>query len=524
MTQSNQSSRSYTITTAISYVNGAPHLGHAYEAILTDAIARFRRLQGREVLFMTGTDEHGEKVAHTARAAGVAPQDFADRNAGAFREMAGKLGLSHDDFIRTTEPRHAAAAQALWATLQDRGDIYLGKYEGWYCVREEAYFTEAELLTDEKTGERFTPGGAEVKWVEEPSYFFRLSAYTDKLLQLYEERPEFIQPAARCNEITAFVRGGLRDLSVSRLRERLDWGVDVPTDPKHVMYVWIDALTNYLTGCGYPGEMGDRWPADVHVIGKDIIRFHAVYWPTFLMAAGLDLPRSIFAHGFINIDGQKMSKSLGNVLAPDDLLELFGRDALRYLLLREVPHGQDGSFAHAHAAARLNADLANGIGNLAQRTLTLIHKNCGAALPEPGALTPGDEALLRAARENLLPAMAAQVDAFAVHRALEAVMAVASQADAYIDAAAPWVLRKSDPARMRTVLYVLAEAIRCVAIALQWAMPGKAGALLDQLGVAQEQRDFAALSASPLASGTTIDKPQGLFPRLPTPEEEAAAP
>ncbi|HBH25959.1 MAG TPA: methionine--tRNA ligase [Rhodospirillaceae bacterium] len=511
----------FTLTTAISYVNGAPHLGHAYEAILADAVARFRRLEGRRVLFIGGTDEHGEKVASTARAQGAEVQAFAGHNAAAFQAMGQDLGISHDAFIRTTQERHKAAAQALWARLAEAGAIYLGKYEGWYSVREEAYFTESELLTDPATGERFTPGGTEVKWVEEESYFFRLSAYTEDLLRLYDAHPRFLQPDARRNEVAAFVRGGLRDLSISRHKSRLDWGVPVPGDANHVMYVWVDALTNYLTGCGYPGDMGDRWPADVHVIGKDIIRFHAVYWPAFLMAAGLPLPRGIFAHGHLTIGGEKMSKSRGNVLTPGDLLAVYGRDPLRYLLLREVPHGQDGAVAHVHAVARLNADLANGVGNLAQRTLTLIHKNCGAAVPKPGALVPEDEALLHAARSDLLPTMAGPMEAFAVHRALEGVMDLAARADAYIDAMAPWVLRKTDPARMASVLYVLAEVIRCVAIALQCAMPGKAAEMLEQLAVPPGARDFAALTQSPLQPGTPLPPPQGLFPRLTAPEQSA---
>ncbi len=508
----------YTLTTAIAYVNGAPHLGHAYEAILTDALARFARLDGREVLFLTGTDEHGEKVAATAHIEGVPTKAFADRNAAAFRDMGRDLAISNDDFIRTTEPRHAVAAQELWRRLQDAGAIYLGKYEGWYSVREEAYFAESELNTDPATGDRLTPNGTQAQWVEEPSYFFRLSDYADKLLDLYETNPGFLRPETRLNEVRAFVAGGLRDLSVSRLAARLEWGVPVPGDDAHVMYVWVDALTNYLTGCGFPGDMGDRWPADLHVIGKDITRFHAVYWPAFLMAAGLPLPRSIFAHGFITIAGVKMSKSLGNIVAPGDLLADFGVDATRYLLLREIPHGADGSFAHAHAVARLNADLANGVGNLAQRTLSLIYKNCDGRIPEPGALTDADTALLRAGRAELLPVLRAYMADCAAHKALESIVDLAARADGYIDAAAPWALRTTDPARMETVLYVLADVIRCIAVALQFAMPGKAGALLDQLAVPQDARDFRALADAPLAPGAAIGKPEGLFARFTAPE------
>ena len=370
------SKENFYITTAISYVNGLPHLGHAYEAILTDVMARFQRLDGKNVMFLTGTDEHGEKVHKTAVKNNMSAQEFADLNAAGFKKMTGTLNISNDDFIRTTESRHYEASKAIWRKLREKGDIYLDKYVGWYSVREEGYFTEEELTKDPETGHMMTPNGTEAEWVEEPSYFFKLSNYTDKLLKLYEEKPEFIQPASRRNEIISFVKGGLRDLSVSRDKKRLSWGIPVPDDEDHVMYVWLDALTNYITAVGYPDEdaksFKDFWPADYHVIGKDIIRFHAVYWPAFLMSAGLELPKTIFAHGFINVQGVKMSKSLGNVLSPDGLVETYGLDAIRYLLMREIPHGQDGNFSHDHAVQRINADLANGLGNLAQRTLSMI--------------------------------------------------------------------------------------------------------------------------------------------------------
>lgn len=515
----------FYITTAISYVNGAPHLGHAYEAILTDVMARFKRSDGYDVMFLTGTDEHGEKVAQTATAHEMAPKAFADQNADLFKAMTGTLGLSNDDFIRTTEPRHYEAAQAIWKTIQSRGDIYLGKYEGWYSIREEGYFTEDELIKDPATGEFLTPNGTEVKWVEEPSYFFKLSAYTDKLLAYYKDNPSFIQPESRRNEIISFVSQGLKDLSVSRDKSRLEWGVPVPDDSDHVMYVWLDALTNYITAVGYPEE-GDQafqkyWPADYHVIGKDITRFHAVYWPAFLMSAGIDLPKTIFAHGFINVQGQKMSKSIGNVLSPDGLVETYGLDQIRYFLMREIPHGQDGNFSHEQAVTRMNADLANGFGNLAQRTLSMIYKNCDGKIPVPGKFVADDEALLAHARDLCVRDIRDCMDRFAVHRALESIWRLVSEANAYVDTQAPWVLKKEDPERMQTVLYVLADVLRCLGILVNPVMPEAADKLLGRLSIPEESRGFAALSSSyALKPDTKIDSPEALFPRI---EESQAA-
>ncbi|MFN3701534.1 MAG: methionine--tRNA ligase [Alphaproteobacteria bacterium] len=514
----------FYITTAISYVNGAPHLGHAYEAILTDVMARFKRLEGLNVMFLTGTDEHGEKVQKTAEQNGMEAKAFADMNAEGFRRMTKTLGISNDDFIRTTEPRHYAASQAIWKKLQDNDDIYLDRYAGWYSVREEAYFGEDEI--EERDGQKYSPNGTELHWVEEESYFFRLSKYQDKLLALYE-RGDFVQPASRQNEIVSFVKQGLRDLSISRHKKRLSWGIPVPNDDNHVMYVWLDALTNYITAAGYPdvesAQFKTFWPADYHVIGKDITRFHAIYWPAFLMAADVALPKHIFAHGFINVQGQKMSKSIGNVLSPDGLVETYGLDAIRYLLMREIPHGQDGNFSHDTAVQRINADLANGLGNLAQRTLSMIYKNCDAQVPQPQALGSEDDTLLASARrlrESLLPLC----NQFEFHKALEEIMSVARDADAYIDHQAPWKLKKEDPERMNTVLYVLAEVIRMLAIPMQAVTPEAASKLLDQLKVPQDQRLFAHISADyALKAGTVIDQPVGVFPRIVLEEDDTGA-
>lgn len=520
------SEKTFYITTAISYVNGVPHLGHAYESILTDVTARFKRLDGYEVMFLTGTDEHGEKVAQTAAKNGMEPKDFADKNSAAFEAMTENLDISNDDFIRTTQPRHYAASQGIWKKLMEKGDIYLGKYEGWYSVREEAYFTEDELTTSDD-GQKFTPLGTEVEWVEEPSYFFRLSKYTDALIALYEGNPGIIMPQARANEILSFLKqeGGLRDLSVSRHKSRLKWGIPVPDDADHVMYVWLDALTNYITALGYPEEGSAAfkkfWPVDYHVIGKDITRFHAIYWPAFLMAADLALPKHIFAHGFINVGGVKMSKSIGNVLSPDDLIAAYGLDQTRYFLMREVPHGQDGNFSHEQAVRRINADLANGLGNLAQRTLSMIHKNCEEAIPQPGAYTAEDDALLKGVYDIMIGKARAHVPAMRFNDALTEIWSFISDCDSYIDAQAPWKLKKEDPERMKTVLYVLAEAIRCIAIAVQPVMPGSAAKILSQLKAPEGERNFAHVSPGyALKPGTAIDKPEGVFPRLV--EEEAA--
>ncbi len=506
-------------------MNGVPHLGHAYESILTDVLARFKRLDGYDVKFVTGTDEHGEKVAQTAEKNGVTPKEFADKNSAIFEEMTNKLGISNDDFIRTTQERHYKASQAIWQKLQDNGDIYLGKYEGWYSVREEAYFTEDELVTGDD-GVKYTPLGTEVKWVDEPSYFFKLSAYTDRLIDYYSANLNAVQPTSRMNEIMSFLKqeGGLSDLSISRHKSRLKWGIPVPDDEDHVMYVWLDALTNYLTAIGYPDEDAQDfkkfWPANYHVIGKDITRFHAIYWPAFLMSANLPLPEIIFAHGFINVAGEKMSKSVGNVLSPDDLVETYGLDQIRYFLMREVSHGSDGNFSHKQAVQRINADLANGLGNLAQRTLSMIYKNCDGVIPDIGELKEDDEALLHKAY-TLVEQARKPFDEMKINRALEHIWSVVSACDVYIDAQAPWTLKRTDHERMKTVLYVLAEVIRCLAIIVQPVTPHCAPKILDQLEIPDEQRMFANISKDyALKAGVKIDKPEGVFPRIV--EDEAA--
>lgn len=514
--RASQDKAPYYITTPIYYVNDRPHLGHAYTTIACDVLARFKRLDGHAVFFLTGTDEHGQKVAQAAEKAGIDPQSFTDGVSQNFRDLVGLLNYSNDDFIRTTEDRHKKACQVLWQTLVDAGEIYLDKYSGWYAVRDEAYYTEDEL-TDGPNGKKIAPSGAECEWVEEESYFFRLSAWGGRLLALYEENPDFILPESRRNEVISFVKGGLKDLSVSRAR--LSWGVPVPGNDKHVMYVWIDALTNYLTAAGYPDTGSESfrkfWPADVHMVGKDILRFHAVYWPAFLMAAKLPPPKRIFAHGWWTIEGQKMSKSLGNVIAPQDLVDRYGVDQARYFMLREVPFGNDGDFSHAQALNRINNDLANGLGNLAQRTLSMIAKNCGGKVPNHGAFTDEDRALLTQAQKTMLKSVREDLDRQRFHRALETIWKVVNDANGYIDAQAPWALKKTDTARMETVLYVLAETIRCLALVIQPFVPASAPRLLDQVGVAEDARDFSALDAThALKPGTALPAPAGVFPRI----------
>jgi methionyl-tRNA synthetase len=513
----------YYITTAIAYPNGAPHIGHAYEAIATDAIARFMRLDGRDVFFLTGTDEHGMKMLQTAAKENLTPRQLVERNVPRFQAMVKMLNCSNDDFIRTTEPRHYRSSEAIWERMEANGDIYLDKYSGWYSVRDEAYYDESETRLD-AAGQRLGPNGTPVEWVEEESYFFRLSAYQDKLLALYAGDPNYVLPRERLNEVMSFVKRGLQDLSVSRTT--FDWGVKVPGNPRHVMYVWVDALTNYLTAVGYPdteSEMFRRyWPADLHVIGKDIVRFHAVYWPAFLMSAGAAVPRRIFSHGFLFNRGEKMSKSVGNVIDPFALAEAYGVDPLRYFFLREVPFGQDGNYSHDAIVNRINADLANDLGNLAQRSLTMVTRNFAGVLPKPATLSAADQAILAAADAMIgkaREAMATQQ----LHQVLNAVWAVVAEANRYFAGEAPWALAKTDPARQGAVLYVTAEVLRQIAILAQPFTPASAQRLLDLLAVPAAERDFSFLGGKHrLAAGATLPAPVAIFPRYVEPQPSAA--
>ncbi|MGE3877263.1 MAG: methionine--tRNA ligase [Parvibaculaceae bacterium] len=508
----------FYITTAISYPNGAPHIGHAYEVLATDALARFKRLDGYDVFFLTGTDEHGQKIQQTAARQGKTAAAFIDEMTPLFKEMVAALDCTNDRFIRTTDPDHKATVTELWKRMEKAGDIYLSNYVGWYSVRDEAFYGEDEI--EDRDGKKFsTKTGTPVEWVEEASYFFRLSEYQDKLLKLYADQPDFIGPPERRNEVLSFVRGGLQDLSVSRTT--FDWGIPVPGAPGHIMYVWVDALTNYLSATEWPvkSERNKFWPADLHVIGKDIVRFHAIYWPAFLMSAGLPLPKRVFGHGFLFNRGEKMSKSVGNVISPAELVGEYGVDQVRYFFLREVPFGQDGNYSHEAIISRINADLANDLGNLAQRSLSMVAKNCEGRIPDCGPLSEADQAIL-AATDALLEECRAHHEVQAINKALDAIWKVVADANRYFASQEPWALRKSDPARMGTVLYVTAEILRQVGILIQPYTPTAAAALLDLLAVPADERSFAQLGrGGRLKSGTALPAPRGVFPRYVEPEE-----
>ena len=506
----------YYITTPIYYVNDKPHIGHAYTTLACDALARFQRLDGRDVTFLTGTDEHGQKVEEAANKAGIDPQSFTDAVSQNFQDLAVRMNYSNDEFIRTTSGRHKATCQKLWQILQEKGHIYLGKYAGWYSVRDEAFYTETEIVDGK------APTGAPVTWVEEPSYFFDLSKWQDKLLAFYEENPDFVAPASRFNEIKSFVSGGLKDLSVSRASFK--WGVPVPGDDDHVMYVWLDALTNYLTAAGWLDDEQAymaHWPADVHMVGKDIVRFHAVYWPAFLMAADLPLPKRVYAHGWWTNEGQKISKSVGNVIDPHALVDEFGLDQTRYFLLREVPFGNDGDFARSAMIQRINSDLANDLGNLSNRVQSLIVKNLDGVHPAlPDQPQEDDLALL----DDCAALLGKVRDAFhqqQFHEGLKQIWEVISHSNRYVDTQAPWALKKTDPARMAEVLAVLMEAIRHCAILVQPVMPDSAHALLDQLKIPSQKRNFASLAQQRDDLPVQIEKPEGVFPRFVEAEGEA---
>jgi methionyl-tRNA synthetase len=509
----------FYITTAIPYANGAPHIGHAYERIATDAIARFKRLDGYDVLFVTGMDEHGQKMQQTAAREGITPLQLADRTAAQFEKMGEELNARADDILRTTEERHKTSVQEVWRRMAANGDVYLSKYSGWYSVRDEAYYAEDE--TEVRENKRFAlKTGTPVEWVEEESYFFRLSAYADKLLELYEKRPDFVTPEHYRNEIVAFVKRGLNDLSISRTT--FDWGIPVPDDPKHVMYVWVDALTNYLSATGFPDGASPRagfWPASAHVIGKDITRFHAIYWPAFLLSAGLPVPEQIVVHGFLFSRGEKMSKSVGNVVSPSDLVKAYGVDQTRYFFLREVPFGQDGNYSHEAIVARINADLANDLGNLAQRSLSMIAKNCGGVVPDCGPLSEADREILAMADGIHAEARAAH-ETHSINKALDAIWRVVAEANRYFAAQEPWALKKTDPSRMATVLYVTADVLRIVGVMCQPYIPSSAATLLQLLGYENQPKSFSELGTR-LVPGTPLPAPQPIFPRYV--EEEAKA-
>ena len=504
---------SFYITTPIFYVNDVPHIGHAYTSIACDVMSRFMRLSGKDVKYLSGTDEHGQKVEKSAQKAGIPPQEFVDKTSDVFKKMMHSLNISNDDFIRTTESRHKKAASAFWKQLEASGNVYLGKYSGWYSVRDEAYYSEQELTED-----GLAPTGAPVEWVEEPSYFFALSKWQDRLLEHYEKNQNFIWPESRRNEVISFVKGGLNDLSISRTSFK--WGIPIPGDSDHVLYVWLDALTNYIAALGYPDKQGDFkkfWPAFAHIVGKDILRFHAVYWPAFLMAAGVELPKTIVAHGWWTNAGQKISKSVGNVINPFELVDEFGVDQVRYFLIREVSFGNDGNFSREKLLMRNNSELANKIGNLVQRTNSFAYKHCQQRVPVVKTNVIDDvydtqlfKELLSAVSDNVI-----QMESFHINKVLDNIINITEQANTYIDHEAPWALRKSDPQKMQEVLYMLLEILRYIAIMLQPFTPGSASKMLNQLNIPENQRSFSHLSKEfAIKPGQELVEPTPIFPRL----------
>jgi methionyl-tRNA synthetase len=496
--------KNFYITTPIYYVNDKPHIGHAYTTIAADVIARFKRMDGFNVRFLTGTDEHGKKISVSAEVAGIPPKKFVDMVSQNFKDLMPLLSITNDQFIRTTDKYHIEAAQAIWNRLIERDEIYLGSYAGWYSIRDEAYYAESELV------EGKAPTGAEVEWLEEPSYFFRLSKWQDKLLKFYEEHPDFIAPRGRRNEIVSFVESGLTDLSVSRVA--FEWGVPIPNDLKHVMYVWLDALTNYLTGVGFPKDSEDFkqfWPADVHLVGKDIARFHAVYWPAFLMAADLQPPKRVFAHGWWTNNGEKISKSLGNTIDPIELVNEYGADALRYTLLREVSFGQDGDFSITSLHNRINADLANAYGNLVQRVFSFVVKHCDGVLSKPSNFLSQDQKLLDSI-EVCLSEVRTEIDHQALHKVCDSIWARIYEANSYVDAEKPWSLRESNPDRMRTILYVLCEVIRKLALLTMPILPTSSEKILEFLGL----KDDSFQGFSEESTCIKVQNPYPLFAKV----------
>ena len=493
--------KKFYITTPIYYVNDIPHIGHAYTSIAADAIARFRRLDGFKVHFLTGTDEHGQKIQKAAAKAKIATQQFVDRFSANFKKLSDILKLSNDDFIRTSTDLHKEYVKKIWQKLSYNGYIYLGKYSGWYAIRDEAFYQESELVSGK------APTGADVEWVEEESYFFKLSAFEKDLLNFYEKNPDFIAPYSKMNEVIAFVKSGLKDLSISRTT--FDWGIPVPGDDKHVMYVWLDALFNYLSAID-TDEKRIFWPCDLHLIGKDIFRFHAVYWPAFLMAAGFELPKKVFAHGWWKNEGVKISKSLGNVIDPLQIIEKFGLDYFRYFLLRTVPFGNDANYSEKQLIMIINAELANNIGNLIQRVISFVNKNCDSKVPVPGEFTISDQELLNLA-SVAHKEMCQFMDIQLINKAVGVVVDLARAANAYIDSNAPWQLKKENIKRMNTVLYVLLDISRIIAILLQSFIPDSASNLLELLNV--EHREFQYLGLR-LQPNSMINEAKVIFNRL----------
>ena len=507
------SNNNFYITTPIYYVNDVPHIGHAYTTVICETIANYNKWLGKDVNFLTGTDEHGQKVEKSALAAGISPQEFTNNVSKSFIELTNKLEIHNDDFIRTTELRHKKAVENLWQKLENTGDIYLDKYSGWYSIRDEAFYSSDEVIKNSE-GKNIASNGSEVEWVEEPSYFFKLSAWQDKLLKFYKDNPGFISPKSRYNEVLSFVNKGLEDLSISRTTFK--WGIPVPSNNEHIIYVWLDALTNYLSGVGYPNTNSENWnkywPANIHVVGKDILRFHAIYWPAFLMAANIELPKKIYAHGWWTVNGEKMSKSTGNVISPNHIINSYGLDQFKYFLLREVRFGQDGDFSEEALIKRVNSDLANDYGNLAQRVLSFVYKNNNASMPGYTVYNEEDKILLsliNTINNNIKEFM----NDYQVTNALEELWIVIRKCNTYIDEQAPWSLKKTDLERMNTVLYVLCTVIKKISLIALNFIPIGANKILDQLSIPNNKRQYEHFNDE-LCPEALLPKPEGVFPRL----------
>ncbi len=499
--------KAFYITSPIYYVNDVPHIGHAYTTIACDMLARFYRQKGQDVLFLTGTDEHGQKIEKSAAAKNMQPKDFVDNISKSFEDLFHKLKISHTVFARTTTPEHYKTVQEMWRRLKENDQIYLGSYSGWYAVRDEAFYSEDEI----KDGK--APTGAPVEYVTEPSYFFKLSEWQEPLLNFYRDNPDFIAPESRRNEVIRFVEGGLRDLSISRTS--IKWGVPVPDDENHVIYVWLDALNIYISSIGFPHNLEQFekfWPESLHIVGKDILRFHAVYWPAFLMAAGLTPPKRLFAHGWWTKDGEKISKSTGNVIDPVALVDQYGNDPFRYFLLREVPFGHDGDFSNTAFIHRLNADLANTYGNLVQRTLAFVYKHNEGKIPTPSDLSPEDQELL-ALPAQILKDMEKLMAEQALSRAIERAWEGLFEGNRYMDIQKPWTLKATDPSRMATILYVLCDFIRQMAILTSSIVPELSSQILSQLCIDPNHRHFDALSTQ-LIPETPIPEPKPLVQKI----------
>ncbi len=495
--------RNFYITTPIYYANDVPHIGHAYTTVVSDTIARFKRLDGYNVMFLTGTDEHGQKIFRAAERHSVDTQEFVDQLVPRFKYLWEKMNCKHDYFIRTTNDEHKKFVQNIWNRMLETGYIYLGKYSGWYATRDEAFYNELELVDGK------APTGAEVEWVEEPSYFFKLSAFGEKLLSFFEQNPNFVLPGSRYNEVKAFVRSGLRDISISRIAVK--WGIPVPGDDQHVMYVWLDALFNYISALHIVDKV-QFWPCDLHLIGKDILQFHAVYWPAFLMAVDLPLPKQIFAHGWWKNKGEKMSKSLGNVIDPNDIIDEFNGDCMRYFMLREMPLGRDGNYCRDAFVQRINVELVNNIGNLVQRVLAFTHRYYGGKVPQHSNLCDNDIEML-ASVYGVMTDVREFMNAYAIHEAINCILEVGHKANAYMEKSAPWRLKDHDIDRMNNVIFVLLECVRVIGVLMQPFAPDSVGRIISIFYGNANRVQFAVINDQ-IKANSTLNKIEYAFTRL----------